>query len=82
MIVVFFAVGLFAGMVRKMGWIAIPFAAVMPLLLWLTDISFVDSGITRVLVSCVLWAAATGAGAVVSLLAQETVTNDWVNAQR
>ncbi len=82
MIVVFFAVGLFAGMIRKSGWIAIPLAAALPLVLWGADISFVDSGIAWVLVSSVLWAAATIAGAVVSLLAQQTVTNDWMRAQR
>lgn len=82
MLIVFFAVGLFAGMIRSMGWLAIPFAAALPLVLWASNVAFVDSGLPWVLTSCVLWAAATIAGSVVSLLAQQTVTNDWMNAQR
>lgn len=82
MLVVFFAVGLFAGMIRTGGWVAVPFAALLPIALWLTEVSFVDSGIAWVLVSSLLWAAATIAGSVVSLVAQNTVTNDWMNARR
>lgn len=82
MLIVFFAVGLFAGMIRTTGWMAIPLAAALPLILWGSNVAFVDSGIAWVLASSVLWAAATVAGSVVSLLAQQTVTNDWMNAQR
>lgn len=81
MIVIFFAVGLFAGMIRTAGWVAAPFAAILPIVLWVSGVGFADSGIAWVLTSSLLWAGATIAGLVLSLCAQQMVTNDWMKAQ-
>ncbi len=75
--VVFYAIGLVAGMSRRAGWLAIPVAAALPFGLWFTGQIDTLASFDQAAATGLAWAASAGAGCLISLMVQQYIVDNW-----
>ncbi len=82
MIVVVYLIGLFAGMLRKNGWMVVPVAAIAPLALWFADVWQAGPALDDVMITCLKWGAAAAVGCFVTLMVQTHIIDAWMRENR